>query len=79
MGRISHASALTSAMPLAAILPPAGAPTGLMGTAATAGGLVLTGALLWWYGTVWPRRTLQGPIDTRRSPYGPRRYPGLKI
>lgn len=31
-------------MPLAAILPPAGAPTGLMGTAATAGGPVLTGA-----------------------------------
>ncbi|ACZ84700.1 hypothetical protein [Streptosporangium roseum] len=61
------------------LLPPAGAPTGLMGTATTAGGMVLTGALLWWYGTVWPRRTLEGPIDTRRSPYGRRRHPGPKV
>ncbi|MER5418617.1 hypothetical protein [Streptosporangium roseum] len=79
MGRISHMAAMTPAMSLAAILPPAEAPTGLMGTAATAGGMVLTGALLWWYGTVWPRRTPEGSIDTRRSPYGRRRSPGPKV
>ncbi|MFF0573519.1 hypothetical protein [Streptosporangium saharense] len=47
--------------------------------AATAGSVTLTGGLLWWYGALWPRRTPQRPINTRRSPYGYRRYPGLEL
>ncbi|GLW05054.1 hypothetical protein Misp01_01840 [Microtetraspora sp. NBRC 13810] len=38
----------------------------MLGGLATAGGLILTGALLWWLGTVWPHRTPETPVVTRR-------------
>ncbi|MGW4421276.1 hypothetical protein [Streptosporangium sp. NPDC004631] len=60
------------------LLPVTGQP-GLVSTIAGAGAVVLAGGLLWWYGTVWPRRAPEDPIDPDRSPYGPRRYPGLKL
>ncbi|MER7127454.1 hypothetical protein [Streptosporangium saharense] len=61
--------------PLAGAEPAAGLPV----WAATAGSVTLTGGLLWWYGALWPRRTPQRPVNTRRSPYGYRRYPGLEL
>lgn len=61
--------------PLAGTEPAAGLPV----WAATAGSVTLTGGLLWWYGALWPRRTPQRPVNTRRSPYGYRRYPGLEL
>ncbi|HLU76100.1 MAG TPA: hypothetical protein VKZ82_28240 [Nonomuraea sp.] len=36
-------------------LPFTGPPLDLMAKLATAGGLVLTGGVLWWYGSLWPR------------------------
>ncbi len=36
-------------------LPFTGPPVDLMAKLATAGGLVLTGGLMWWYGSLWPR------------------------
>lgn len=60
------------------LLPLTGQP-GLVATIAGAGAVMLAGGLLWWYGTVWPRRAPEDPIDPNRSPYGPRRYPGLKL
>jgi hypothetical protein len=36
-------------------LPFTGPPVDLMAKLATAGGLVLTGGVVWWYGTLWPR------------------------
>ncbi|SNT44767.1 hypothetical protein SAMN05216276_104413 [Streptosporangium subroseum] len=59
-------------------LPYTGPPADLIGKIATAGGLVLTGGLFWWYGAIWPRRTPSGPIAIRRSPYGRRRHSGLE-
>ncbi|MFG1702929.1 hypothetical protein ACFLIM_07030 [Nonomuraea sp. M3C6] len=38
-------------------LPFTGPPTDLVGKLATAGGLVVMGGILWWYGSVWPRST----------------------
>jgi hypothetical protein len=58
-------------------LPYTGPPADLMSKIAIAGGLVLTGGLFWWYGAIWPRRTPNGPIAIRRSPYGRRRHLGL--
>ncbi|SDJ62103.1 hypothetical protein [Nonomuraea jiangxiensis] len=37
-------------------LPFTGPPTDLMAKLATAGGLVVMGGILWWYGSIWPRR-----------------------
>lgn len=48
-------------------LPYTGPPADFMGKLATAGGLLLTGGIVWWYGSIWPRQTPGG-----------RRYPGLK-
>jgi hypothetical protein len=59
-------------------LPYTGPPADLIGKIATAGGLVLTGGLFWWYGAIWPRRNPSGPITIRRSPYGRRRHSGLE-
>ncbi|MEV6865499.1 hypothetical protein AB0M44_31405 [Streptosporangium subroseum] len=59
-------------------LPYTGPPADLIGKIATAGGLVLTGGLFWWYGAIWPRRTPSGPIAIRRSPYGRRRHSDLE-
>ncbi|MEU4578081.1 hypothetical protein ACBI99_34060 [Nonomuraea sp. ATR24] len=42
-------------------LPFTGPPVDLMGKLATAGGMVLTGGIIWWYGSLWPR--------SRRDPY----------
>ncbi|MEV0379037.1 hypothetical protein [Nonomuraea sp. NPDC050643] len=39
-------------------LPFTGPPTDLMGKLATAGGLVVMGGILWWYGSIWPRSTM---------------------
>jgi hypothetical protein len=36
-------------------LPFTGPPADLMGKLATAGGLVVMGGILWWYGSIWPR------------------------
>lgn len=36
-------------------LPYTGPPADLMGKLATAGGLVVMGGILWWYGSIWPR------------------------
>ncbi|MEU6718127.1 hypothetical protein ABZ897_42235 [Nonomuraea sp. NPDC046802] len=36
-------------------LPFTGPPTDLMAKLATAGGLVVMGCILWWYGSIWPR------------------------
>ncbi|PZG12379.1 hypothetical protein [Nonomuraea aridisoli] len=38
-------------------LPYTGLPTDLAAKLATAGGLVITGGILWWYGSIWPRST----------------------
>ncbi|MEV0618018.1 hypothetical protein AB0I81_32165 [Nonomuraea sp. NPDC050404] len=38
-------------------LPYTGPPADLMGKLATAGGLVVMGGILWWYGSIWPRST----------------------
>jgi hypothetical protein len=45
----------------------------------TAGGVIVTGGVLWWLGTVWPRRTPDQPISATRSTYGRRRYPDLPL
>ncbi|MCG5220500.1 hypothetical protein [Streptosporangium sp. KLBMP 9127] len=42
---------------------------------ATAVGFIVTGGVLWWLGTVWPRRSPDGPIKINRTGYGERRYP----
>ncbi|WP_344929089.1 hypothetical protein [Streptosporangium carneum] len=55
------------------------ADAGPPGWAVTAGGVTLTGGLIWWYATIWPRRVPSAPINPNRSPYGPRRYPGLRL
>ncbi|SEG57325.1 hypothetical protein SAMN05444920_103236 [Nonomuraea solani] len=39
-------------------LPYTGPPADLMGRLATAGGLVVMGGILWWYGSIWPRSTM---------------------
>ncbi|MEU8400368.1 hypothetical protein AB0C28_34700 [Nonomuraea sp. NPDC048892] len=39
-------------------LPYTGPPTDLMGKLATAGGLVVMGGILWWYGSIWPRSSM---------------------
>ncbi|TDE57618.1 hypothetical protein E1295_07880 [Nonomuraea mesophila] len=36
-------------------LPFTGPPVDLMAKLATAGGLVIMGGVLWWYGSIWPR------------------------
>ncbi|MFG1942382.1 hypothetical protein [Nonomuraea sp. NPDC048826] len=36
-------------------LPMTGPPLDLIAKLATAGGLVLTGGVVWWYGSIWPR------------------------
>ncbi|WP_433511592.1 hypothetical protein ACQP2T_48570 [Nonomuraea sp. CA-143628] len=36
-------------------LPRTGPPTDLLAKLATAGGLLLTGAVFWWYSAIWPR------------------------
>ncbi|MFF4616693.1 hypothetical protein [Nonomuraea jabiensis] len=38
-------------------LPFTGPPADLMGKLATAGGLIVVGGILWWYGSIWPRST----------------------
>ncbi|MER6942696.1 hypothetical protein ABT294_01615 [Nonomuraea sp. NPDC000554] len=38
-------------------LPYTGPPADLWGKLATAGGLVITGGIIWWYGSIWPRQT----------------------
>ncbi|MEW9547593.1 hypothetical protein [Nonomuraea sp. NPDC050783] len=38
-------------------LPYTGPPADLMAKLATAGGLVVMGGVLWWYGSLWPRQT----------------------
>ncbi|MEV7006002.1 hypothetical protein [Streptosporangium sp. NPDC051022] len=55
-----------------------GSSTGLPGWALTAGVVALAGGLIW-FGAIWPRRLPREPVNPDRSPYGPRRYPGLKI
>ncbi|MFI6501007.1 hypothetical protein [Nonomuraea typhae] len=42
-------------------LPFTGPPADFMGKLATAGGLVLTGGIVWWYGSIWPRQTYRRP------------------
>ncbi|MEV0997694.1 hypothetical protein [Nonomuraea sp. NPDC050202] len=39
-------------------LPYTGPPADLMGKLATAGGLVVMGGILWWYGSIWPRSSM---------------------
>lgn len=60
-------------------LPRTGPATDLMAKLATAGGLLLTGGIIWWYGSVWPRRTPAAPITVTRSPTARRRYPDLDL
>ncbi|NUO99268.1 MAG: hypothetical protein HOV96_07075 [Nonomuraea sp.] len=43
-------------------LPYTGPPADLMGKLATAGGLVVMGGIMWWYGSVWPRSVPDGPL-----------------
>ncbi|WP_433438688.1 hypothetical protein [Nonomuraea sp. CA-141351] len=38
-------------------LPFTGPPTDLIAKLATAGGLIVMGGILWWYGSIWPRST----------------------
>lgn len=38
-------------------LPFTGPPADFMGKLATAGGLLLTGGIVWWYGSLWPRQS----------------------
>lgn len=57
-------------------LPYTGPPADLMGKLATGGGLVVMGAIVWWYGSIWPRQTPDGPIMSTRAPR--RRYPDLE-
>ncbi|MFE3453194.1 hypothetical protein ACFXJ8_30150 [Nonomuraea sp. NPDC059194] len=57
-------------------LPYTGPPADLMGKLATGGGLVLMGGIVWWYGSIWPRQTPDGPLTSTRTPR--RRYPDLK-
>ena len=45
-------------------LPFTGPPVDLMAKLATAGGLVLTGGIVWWYGTLWPRSG-RAPLEER--------------
>ncbi|MEU7739518.1 hypothetical protein [Nonomuraea sp. NPDC049158] len=46
-------------------LPRTGPPNDLLAKFATAGGLLLTGAVFWWYSSVWPRGSFRS--GTRRS------------
>ncbi|GAA2385346.1 hypothetical protein GCM10010404_47680 [Nonomuraea africana] len=43
-------------------LPYTGPPADLMGKLATGAGLVLMGGIVWWYGSIWPRQTPDGPL-----------------
>jgi hypothetical protein len=43
-------------------LPLTGPPVDLMSKLATAGGLVVMGAIMWWYGSIWPRSTPDLPL-----------------
>ncbi|MFI6298750.1 hypothetical protein ACIBEJ_44680 [Nonomuraea sp. NPDC050790] len=45
-------------------LPFTGPPSDFMGKLATAGGLVLTGGIVWWYGSIWPRQNYRRPEST---------------
>jgi hypothetical protein len=44
-------------------LPYTGPPADLLAKLATAGGLVVMGAILWWYSSLWPRASYQGPTE----------------
>ncbi|MFI6919185.1 hypothetical protein ACIBIZ_04460 [Nonomuraea spiralis] len=43
-------------------LPYTGPPSDLLGKLATAGGLVVMGGIMWWYGSIWPRSVPDGPL-----------------
>ncbi|MCK2221665.1 hypothetical protein MF672_048855 [Actinomadura sp. ATCC 31491] len=49
-------------------LPYTGPPADLMAKLATAGGLVVTGGILWWYGSVWPRQDGPHPSPATKAP-----------
>ncbi|WP_283137301.1 hypothetical protein [Rhizohabitans arisaemae] len=53
-------------------LPRTGPPTDLLARLATGVALLMTGALLWWYGSVWPR---EGRLRSRWSWAGRPRNP----
>ncbi|MFI6604573.1 hypothetical protein ACIBHX_50830 [Nonomuraea sp. NPDC050536] len=59
-------------------LPFTGPPADLWGKVATAGGLMLTGGIAWWYGSIWPRQNYDGTITAGRT-RSRRRWPGLNI
>lgn len=59
-------------------LPFTGPPADLWGKVATAGGLILTGGIAWWYGSIWPRQTYDGTIAAGRT-RSRRRWPSVKI
>ncbi|MET9342848.1 hypothetical protein [Nonomuraea sp. NPDC003804] len=54
-------------------LPHTGPPADLLGKLATGAGLVVMGAIVWWYGSIWPRQTPDGPLVTTLTPR--RRHP----